>query len=230
MAHGWRGERDLGVIICGVAAWREILLPGQATRRGAAHVGQPFFRLHSSDYPLVLFLHDWQFGSELASCSLQRIVWHSSLSPLFSLFFCFFLLFLTRLKGRGVCIFYTRRTVRESGWQWGRGRKLVVSSIIEHSDYLYSSIFKYIYTYFKTWILSKLCCPIRHGTIVETLVLPKDVSTDHTYGYGRVKHCFCIIYRVEFKIRDEVWDKMSKLLETTIVMIVCGWFWSWSIV
>jgi hypothetical protein len=30
----WRG---------GLAAWREILLPGQATRRGAAHVGQPFF-------------------------------------------------------------------------------------------------------------------------------------------------------------------------------------------
>lgn len=100
----WRG---------GLAAWREILLPGQATRRGAAHVGQPFFRLHSSDYPLVLFLHDWQFGSELASCSLQRIVWHSSLSPLFSS--AFFLQFLTRLKGRSVCIFYTLRTVRESG-------------------------------------------------------------------------------------------------------------------
>lgn len=78
-----------------------------------------------------------------------------------------------------------------------------VSIIIEHSDYLYSSIFKYIYI--KIGILSKVCYPIRQRrTIVGTLVLPKAVSTDPTYGYDRVKYCFFIVYSVKFEIRGEV--------------------------
>lgn len=96
MAHGWRGERDLGVIICGVAAWLpggRYYCPGRGRRPGAVRPTSASLFSGCTRRTILLSCF-FMIGSSVqnwlaAACSALYGI-GMAFKSLASLFFCFF--------------------------------------------------------------------------------------------------------------------------------------------